>query len=70
MHFYLLDSDPTSRSDDGASPSTVRDPSRGRSGDFAFASSVPRIVIPATPKERKKAKAYSVYGSPDINYSR
>ena len=30
----------------------------------------PKVVIPAEPQRPKKKQAYSVYGSPDINYSR
>ncbi|TRY78127.1 hypothetical protein TCAL_15294 [Tigriopus californicus] len=39
----------------------------GRSGDSLFHQ--PSLVVPATPKEVKKHHGYSVYGSPDINYS-
>ena len=38
----------------------------GRSGESAFARPV---VVKATPKEQKKSRSYSVYGSPDVNYS-
>ena len=37
----------------------------GRSGESALP-----VVIKATPKQTKKRRNYSVYGSPDINYSK
>ena len=58
--------DDTSRSDFFPSTGSA---SRGRSGDSAFPPAPP-LVIPATPSRSERARAYSVYGSPDVNYSR
>ncbi len=45
-----------------------RSQGRARSGDSLFGHTP--VVIPATPTNPNKNRPYSVYGSPDINYSR
>ncbi len=65
----MADNDATARTSP-SSGATRRDPSRARSGDSAFPPA-PALVIPATPAkdEDKRGKSYSVYGSPDVDYS-
>ncbi len=58
-----MDNDKTARS----ANVNVRSPNHARS--VGHQNPTP-LVIQATPKKQKKTRSYSVYGSPDVNYSK